>query len=356
VDPTKRFLSYQVFRGGAKTTTTRLFTSHRIAYALARTILYIGKSEGHAKRSAEWLKRQVDRNLKWSTAFGLKHGDHWTGTETEVYHSLRGHGIWIIACGIEGAVRGINIDDFRPDFICLDDVINDENAATHEQREKIWDLILGAIKQSLAPRADNPNAKMVMLNTPLDKEDASMKTEHDPEFHFRRFPCWTDDTVDLSVDEQESRWPEAYPTNELRDSKRAYVARNKTSVWYREMECKVIDPETTAFREEWLQYWGESGPGLILPDTGRTIITIDPVPKPTDVKIAKGLHRPDYEVLMVLRWAQRKGWVCEYKMNRGHVPSWTIAMFWQLVYKWNPSSVVVSMVQYETTLQWLLEE
>ena len=60
LDSRDRLVNIQVFRGGAKTSILRMYAARRIAYGLAHTILYIGKSESHAIRSVKWIRRQVD--------------------------------------------------------------------------------------------------------------------------------------------------------------------------------------------------------------------------------------------------------------------------------------------------------
>ena len=253
--PEHRHISFQIFRGGAKTSILRLLSAHRVGYGMARTMMYIGKSQDHALRSTGWLQRQIERNQLYANTFGLNRGSKWQSVEFEIKHDVEGLAIWGLAAGIEGAVRGVNIDDYRPNFILLDDVISDENAATDEQREKIWDLILGAVKESLTPRSEDPYAKLVMLNTPLNREDASMKTKDDPEWHFMRYGCFTPETENLPLEQQESIWPQRWPSEELRLAKLAAIKRNKLSTWLREKECKLTDPENTAFKQDWIRYW-----------------------------------------------------------------------------------------------------
>ena len=353
LDPNIRNQSEQVFRGGAKTSFSRLGYAWRVSYAFAHVGMYIGKSEGHAKRAVGWLKRSVDRNVRWATAFGLRRGEQWTGVETEILHGVADTSMWILAAGIEGAVRGVNIDDYRPEFIVLDDVINDENAATPEQREKVWELILGAVKESLTPRSEEPNAKLLMINTPLDKEDASMKTKDDPEWTFHRQGVFTIETEDGPEEQLESAWPTRYPVQELIAEKKAAVYRNKLSIWLREKECKLVDPETSSFKESYLRYWGVEGKEL--PLDGVSVLSIDPVPPPSDIQIAKGMRDKDYEVLMVTRRFKGEFFVCEYKMNRGHTPQWTEAMFWYLALKWRIRTFIVESIAYQRTLKVMLE-
>ena len=112
----------------------------------------------------------------------------------------------MLCVGITGSIRGINFDDFRPDLIVIDDVIDEENSATVEQRIKIEDLILGALKDSLAPATECPDAKLVMLQTPLNREDASCKALKDDEWVSAVFGCWTPETAGLALNQQESSW------------------------------------------------------------------------------------------------------------------------------------------------------
>lgn len=56
-NPANRFVGFEVFRGGAKTTKLRLFASKRIAYGISHTIIFVGKSQDHAVKSIHWLKQ-----------------------------------------------------------------------------------------------------------------------------------------------------------------------------------------------------------------------------------------------------------------------------------------------------------
>lgn len=345
-----RYVNVHVFRDGAKTTTLRLFSSKRIAYGLAHTVLWIGKSEGHAARSIRWLRRQVEYNKFWSQTFNLRPGDKWQDTEAEIWHGTDEYPIWIIAMGITGSVRGINIDDFRPDLIVIDDVIDEENSATEEQRDKIENLILGALKGSLAPASEMPDAKLVMLQTPLNKEDASCKALADPEWKSAVYGCWTEATADLPLNQQESSWPERYSSKMRREEKEAAIQRNKLSIFLREKECILVSQETTTFREHWLQFYD------IIPPNMRKIMVIDPVPPPTTQQIAKGMRGKDYEAFAVVGRHAGNFYLLDYSLNRGHEPDWTIAEFFRLAYLWKPMRVVVETIAYQKTLEWLLKK
>ena len=96
-NPRNRFVGIEVFRGGAKTTLARLFTSKRVAYGISRTVMYNSASQGHSLRSVRWLRRQVEYNYIWANFYGLSKGDKWTDEHLEIRHEKLDIPITIIA-------------------------------------------------------------------------------------------------------------------------------------------------------------------------------------------------------------------------------------------------------------------
>ena len=352
-DPRVRLANIIAFRGSSKTTRLRLFAAKRISYGISRTILYVGVSEGKAIESVNWIRNRVDRNHFWRQTYGLSRGQKWEETQIEIQHKTFGHTIRVIASGVTGSLRGLNIDDYRPDLIIIDDPQNDETAATEVQREKLVDLILGAVKNSLAPVADEPNAKMVISITPQHPEDISQQAAKDPQFTTRIYPCWTKETLDLEVDHQVSSWPERFPTKDLRADKLAALQRNKLSIFTREMECRLISRETSQFHMPWLNI--RSTPNSA-PRGRYAVLAIDPVPPPSDSQMARGLQGKDFEAHYV--WCRDGGdyHLCDFDRSRGHDPSWTIATALRLARLWRVGRIVIDAVAYQRTLKWLLEQ
>lgn len=357
LDGTDRYCNFQVMRDGAKTTKFRLYASKRIAYGISRTIMIVGKNQDHAIRSVAWLKKQVEHNRLWAQTYGLVKGEKWTDSEIHIKNTVSGTATWVVAFGITGSVRGVNFDDYRPDLILIDDVVAEENSITEEQRDKTMRLVFGALKESLIPATESPFAKMVILQTPQAFEDVSQRAMKDPQFRSLRYGCWTPETEDLALEERESSWPARYPSETLREEKRAAIARNELSIFSREKECKLINAEMSKFREEWLQYYGP-GEKEPEPDWGEMWVemSIDPTPPPSEAAIAKGLKGKDYEVFAVAGRKGNKYFLLETSMMKGHDPSWTISEFHRLCNKWRPKKITVEAVSYQRTLAWLLRE
>lgn len=351
-DPAVRYSNQRIFRGGAKTTISRVATSKRIAYGVSKTILYIGASEGAAARSGAWLRNNIERNKLWASAYNLAPGRKWTDIEFEIEHKTLGITIWALFVGITGNIRGINFDDYRPDFIVCDDILTDENCATQEQRTKIIDLVHGAVKKSLAPKVDDPNSKLIMLVTPQHKDDVSSLAQKDPTWKTIEQGCWTDETKRLDVNHQVSVWPERLPTEDLRKEKEAAVITNQLSTFAREMEINLVPKENKVFFDSWLRFI------TTLPDASkmRVVLSIDPTPPPSDAQVAKGFVGTDAEVIHVWGAYGDDYYLLERRSSVGETPDWTITNAFEMAFKWRPMQWVVESVAYQRTLKWLLEK
>ena len=353
LDSDARLVNLLLFRGAGKTSHCRLYTTKAIAYGISNTILYIGKSEGHAIRSTSWIKKQVEENTLWARTFAISKGSKWQDTEFEIIlnadNPLTRQSIWVMAAGITGSVRGVNRDDFRPDLIVLDDVLDDENAHTEEQRNKIERLVYGALMESLAPKSEAPHAKMIGLNTPQHKEDFAVKALKDPSWLSAVYGCWSTETRQLPVDYQESAWEERLPTEDLRKEKRAASARNMLSTFIREKECRLTAPEKAAFRSNWLNFYRE------FPEPMTTIYAIDPVPPPSEKALSKGLLGNDFEAHVVWGAYKNDRYLLDYELKRGHQPTWTTKTFFEMQRKWRPFKTRVESVAYQRVLLWILK-
>lgn len=359
-NPLYRFGNLRIFRGGAKTTKLRVWTAKRVAYAVSHTILYVGASESHATRSVQWLRGQIEERMGadgtqrrsiFAETFNLRPGKKWQEHEIEIYHGLDERPIWILGVGITGNIRGINFDDYRPDLIILDDIVTDENAATEEQRDKVKDLIMGAMKNSLAPRSEEPNAKMVLLQTPIHFDDVSMAVEKDPEWQTATFGCWTKETSNLPINQQVSSWPSRYPTDELRKEKVAAVSANRLSQFAREMECKLVGAESLAFRPNWIRFYDKP------PTSYQAVLVIDPVPPPSDRQLSKNsMANKDFEAQAVIGRSQGEYYLLDYRIKRGHDPSWSSSTMFELGSNYRVSRIVLETIAAQRYLKWYLQQ
>lgn len=342
-NPKNRYVSFSIFRDGAKTTKVRLFLSKRIAYGISHTILIVGKSQDHAKRTVKWLMKQVEYNRPWATTFGLKKGSKWTPEECEIFHGTDEYPITILAVGITGSIRGINIDDWRPDLIVLDDPCDEENTATPEARQKMEDLVFGALQKSLSPATESPDATMVLMQTPLVTEDLLDVTLKDPQWASLKISCF--------LENGESSWASRYPTATLLEDKEAHVRRNQLSLWMREKEVTIISRETAAFKEEWLQTYA------LAPDGGLVYIGIDPTPPPKDANAIKVVNKKlDDAVIIVIKFINGQVYLLDYYITKSPDPGEFLSELFRLAFMYQPFMIGIETSMHQRTLKWELDK
>jgi phage terminase large subunit-like protein len=365
LDGPDRFVNLLVFRGGAKTTILRMLCAKKIGYALSRTILIVAKSQGHAGQYLYWLRKQIEpiktpqgeKRTVFAETFDLRKGSVWNDEKIHILHGIEGEGIWVVAHGITGSNRGLNFDDWRPDLIIVDDIVDEENAASPEQCKKINELVHGALVPGLAPESEAPHAKLIIAQTPQNFDDVSQRALRSKQFVTARFSCWTKETEDLPLDLKESAWPARWSSEVRRKEYLDAMADNALSVFAREYECRLITPETSIFREEWIQYFGdgEDEPEPPLHETW-TELCIDPVPPPSDKQIAVGLTKKDYEALVVAGKLKGNYYALEVASERGHDPSWTVNEFFRMALRWRIRKLGVEGTAYQRTLSWLISQ
>lgn len=337
-----RYNAFSIFRDGAKTSKLRIYTSQRMAYGMSRTIGYVSISQRQSMFSLRWLRRQVEHNKPWANTFGLTKGDKWTDEWMEVNHNLREDefqpgrpvSITCLALGITGQIRGFNPEDFRFDLLVIDDILDEENTATPDQRKKIDDLLFGALLNSLAPASEVPTAKAVFLNTPMNKEDAMAKCAKDP--------SWQHMQISVLNEAQESNWPARYPTATIMKEKEAHIARGQYRLWMREKECTIVSGEEKAIDVTKLQYWD------VLPEGMDKIISIDPASSDSpgaDKHATVALGFKGLDVYVIAAAAAEK-----------NDPGKATVDFFNMVLLCHPRKGVVESNAYQRVFKWILEQ
>src|SRR3990167_1235731 len=262
----------------------------------------------------------------------------WTDEIIEIYHAVCDFTVTVIALGITGQIRGVNIDDYRPDLIVVDDPSNEENTGTPEQREKQKKLFFGSLEKSLTPASENPSAKMVLLATPLNKEDL-ISSVHG-------YTGWLTKKFSVFDEAGESRWPSRYSTELLRRDKQNHLDRGQLLLWLSEKECSITDEANCFFKAEWLRYYEEEPKRMVV------IGAVDPVPPPKDGR-PQSLDT-DSEVMSIWGYSKGNVYLLEEVVMRGHQPDRTVTEFFRLNDRWHPLKWRVETIAYQRTLVWIL--
>lgn len=336
--PEYTYIGLEMFRGSAKTTLTRTNVSKRVAYGISRVILFTSAAQAHAIRSVQWLKKQVSGNRKWAQTYGLRKGNKWADDEIEIVNELLGISIYVLAVGISGQIRGVNLEDYRPDFIIADDPCDEENTGTEDQRDKTAALFYGALAPGLAPKSEAPSAKMALLQTGLAKGDLINIAHEDPEWHTVKFGV-----LDYDSGEPKSRWPARWSTEELLTKKANYTGRGQLHLWLREYECEITSPEEAPLKLHWLKYF----------DTEPEIMVIYMAIDPAREK-SKNPHKTCISVIGVT--PKKEVYLLDYFEQTSLNPEQTWDAFYGLAMRYRPYMVGIETIAYQQSLAWYFRQ
>lgn len=336
------FFAAEIFRGGAKTTLTRAGLSKKIGFGLTRNTLSIAINETMASHTVRWIKRQVETQSYWATIFDIRKGTTWRDDWIELINVPFDMRINVVAKGMTSGIRGLNLDDWRPDFIICDDISNEETTGTPEQLEKQADLFFGTIVPAMAPKSEAPNRKLVLLQTGLHKDDIINQAHKDSRFFTVKYPKLVYDAV---TGEPRSAWPERYPLEEVLAEREAYIRKKQYHIWLREFGCKIISKETAAFDPSWLRYWTSLPTDLIY------YVGLDPA---SDSK-KKQAHRT---AICVIGVSARTGdiYIVEYLAEQSKNPEEMWAWLVRVKRQYRPRIIAVETVAFQRILAWYFRQ
>jgi hypothetical protein len=340
-DPSRDYFGAEMFRGSAKTTLARAAISRRVAYGISRNILAVAISEAMAVNTIRWVKKQVENNTLWTKTYGIVRGQKWADDWIEVYHQILDVTINVVAKGMTSGLRGLNLDDWRPDFIYCDDICNEENTGTPEQRTKTSELLFGALAPSLAPKVEAPLRKLVLTQTGLHKDDCINQAHRDSSWLTVKYPKLFKNAEGAWV----SAWPELYPVEPILQEKESYIRRRQAHVWLREFECKLVSSESSAFDPQWLKYW------KVLPTSMAVYIGLDPA---SDSK-KKEAHKSAISVIGVYAG---ETFLLEYFAQKGKNPEELWTHLTEMRRRWGARvrKIGVETVAYQKMLAWYFRQ
>ncbi len=159
--------------GFAKSFCVSALTMYMLGTAPTSRGAIISATQDQAAKIVGMVRDYIEASHELRTVFpGLvpsrRRGDSWTQTEITID---RPHGIRdasLQALGIDGAIAGARLN-----WIIIDDLLNRENTATKEQRDKVYDWIMS----SVLSRLDVRNAKVIVTNTPWHNDDVLHRLE-----------------------------------------------------------------------------------------------------------------------------------------------------------------------------------
>jgi len=176
-----------------------------------------------AARILEDIKEEIESNprLQWLLPTGSN--TKWSGTAITLSN---GHKIY--ARGYGTKVRGAH-----PDWIVVDDGLNDEDAYSEITRQKNKDYFYTAITNMVVP-----GGQIVVVGTPFHGSDLYADLAKNKRYCFSKFPALTREGLPL--------WPARYSAEDL-DAKKVEIGSIRFT---REFLCEPISDDMSLFPEK----------------------------------------------------------------------------------------------------------
>ena len=264
-------------RGHAKSTNlTFKGTMHSTLYGYKHYPIIISDSSEQAEGFLDNIRVEFEENTAILEDFGPLAGSVWRSNVLVTKTNIK-----IEAIGSGKKIRGRKHRNWRPDLILLDDVENDENVRTPEQRSKLKNWFDKAVSKSGDDYTD-----IVYIGTLLHYDSLLAKTLTNPAYRSIKYKAviqfsqaddlwqqWESIFTDLSNDDREAdalAFFQAHKaamlegTQVLWEEKLSYydlmvmrVSEGEAS-FNSEEQNEPINPDDCLFMEEWFEYYNEA--------------------------------------------------------------------------------------------------
>lgn len=293
-DPALNLLAIMIARGHGKSVIAILCdVLRRICHGLDPYIILGSDTLDQAASQLEDIKDELSSNEKIRADFGDLKPSQGLWRSAELVQRNDGRVVWregriittnrirVDAIGRGGKMRGRRFGQKRPTHIVLDDLDNDENVVTKEQRDKAWNWVISAVE----PARDPNVGRIVIIGTNIhfDCVVARAQRKTDDEgvrlFTSIKFAAMHRDEDGQLV----SNWPSRFPTQTLL-RKRALLGPTKFGAEYMN---DPRDPETQLFDPEQFTYYT---PAELRGKDWKEVLYVDP----SKGKKGKGRKKSDF--------------------------------------------------------------
>ena len=265
-------------RGHAKSTTFTFKDSiHAAVYAYKHYEIILSDSSEQAEGFLADIKTEFEENAALREDFGELEGKVWKSSVI-----LTANGVKIEAIGSGKKIRGRRHKQWRPDLIVCDDLENDENVNTPEQRKKLRDWFYKAVS-----KAGDTYTDIVYIGTLLHFDALLANVAKNPSYKAVKYrgvisfaanselwDTWESIFTDLANENRQDEARAFYEANReamlegtavLWEEKLSYydlmvirISEGEAS-FNSEIQNDPIDPENCTFQEEWFDFWDDDG-------------------------------------------------------------------------------------------------
>ena len=245
-------------RGIGKTSVARAIGSKRMLFRDIHFLPYISKSEGHAMLQTENMKREMLSNDMIRKVFGsIKISDSPRDIPEEFSKKswvALGSTI-VVPRGSGQQVRGLNWVKYRPDYMIIDDLEDDDTIDNERIRQdrRIW--YFGSVEKAV-PQYPGVHWEILYIDTIKHEDALIVELLEDDDY----------ESLTLSVcdDDYKTNDPVFAPQIRLDKEINRHREQGTLDLFARERMSVPVSKEDAAFKPDMFQYYNETDEKFIV--------------------------------------------------------------------------------------------
>lgn len=275
--------------GASKTFCSGILTLYLLGLCPTERGALISATQGQAAKPLLMVRDYIETSRELKLVFpdlrpSMRKGDPWTQTAITVDRPPGIRDPSLVAVGIDGALPGSRLS-----WVVIDDILDRENTATHDQREKVFDFL----ETTAFSRGDLGTSRYIVTNTAHHPDDAQHRlikkgwpglkvtlsgnvflynTEWDsplirpsvygPKLVEGPYRLVGNDRLHVQgTDERDelTLWPEKYTPEVVLDLKKEFTPRRFNQLY----EQQSTDKASQKCHEEWIEQCKAHGTSLV---------------------------------------------------------------------------------------------
>lgn len=311
-------------RGHAKTTLAKLAVIWYWLFSHVRFIVYLSNTAPIAKDACRDIVHMLD-SPNFTSVFG----------EIIWEKKSEGEGIYIFRIGSKRCIlkalgagqqlRGLNVDNRRPELAIVDDLEDLENIGTNYLLVKLRRWVYGTFMKAL----DQKWNKIIWLGNMISN-DCILKS-------LTLSDDWYSMRLGVLLSSGQPLWPELWPVEKIKADYTEYVKMGQMATWFAEMMNSPIPEGSGLIDSEDIKFAVQRFP----PDLETGFITIDPAISETTLNDRTGIA--------VHGLINGKPEVVDYMLGHFGVEL-TVDITIDLCYKWGVKVVGVEIAGFQAAL------
>lgn len=221
-------------RGHGKTTILKILIIYAILFTTRRFILVVGANEDRAENIITDVAAILD-SPNILAVFGNWRASIQKDTAGLKHFTFRGRSIILAGLGSGSSLRGMNIDNMRPDFVICDDMQTQKEAESVSSSQKLIKWLVGTLMKAKNPR----NCTFLYVGNMY--RDVKIGGAHSEIYtcilrNLQRNPSWISWIVGAILADGKALWEEVQPYDQLIAELQSDSAMGCADVFFAEVQ------------------------------------------------------------------------------------------------------------------------